>query len=189
MTTKPGKSKVKKPAAKRDAAGFAARPKKPLQKHKKTVSHAYDREPAIEAVLAELAAGHSLVSICRREGFPAYTTFMRWLAEEGAEGDALRDNYARAREVQAEVMAEDILAIADEQHLITETDETGAVEVKFDSVAVQRNRLRVDARRWLLSKMAPKKYGDKTETAITGADGAPLSLSVQFVRPGGGDAP
>lgn len=51
---------------------------------------------------------------------------------------------------------------------------------------VHRSRLRVDTRKWLLSKMLPKKFGDKIEQQITGKGGAPLSsptFNIAFVTP------
>ena len=117
---------------------------------------------------------------------------MRWLAEEGEAGDRLRDQYARAREIQAEVIAEQILTIADEECTMVKADKHGSqdddgmgqTEVVFDSTAVQRNRLRVDARKWLLSKMVPKKYGDKLVQEHTGANGGAIQVqsTVTFVR-------
>ena len=186
----PHKSPPAKPAATKKAAGVAASARKAAAK--KQAPYKYDRESAIATVLEELASGRSLIAICQREGRPSFTTFMRWLAEEGEAGDSLRDQYARAREVQAEVMAEDILAIADEECTTvradkhgTQDDGDGKTEVVFDSTAVQRNRLRVDARKWLLSKMAPKKYGDKVTQEHTGANGGAIQVAstVTFVRP------
>jgi hypothetical protein len=91
----------------------------------------------------------------------------------------------RARELQAEYMAEDILTIADEECTTvradkhgTQDDGDGKTEVVFDSTAVQRNRLRVDARKWLLSKLAPKKYGDKVTQEHTGPNGGPAQFSL-----------
>ena len=86
------------------------------------------------------------------------------------------EQYARAREAQADKLAEETLAIADEdctmvradKHGSRDDDGEGNTEVVFDATAVARNRLRVDARKWLASKMAPKKYGDKL--AVGGAD-------------------
>lgn len=72
--------------------------------------------------------------------------------------------YARAREAQADKMAEDILRIADDGRSDTYTDAEG-VE-RTDQDVIGRSRLRVDARKWLASKMAPKKYGEKIEQTI-----------------------
>src|SRR5574340_1363106 len=74
------------------------------------------------------------------------------------------EQYARAREAQADKLAEDILAIADDGLRDTYVDENGNTRTDQDVIA--RSRLRVDARKWLASKMAPKKYGDKTEAEV-----------------------
>lgn len=72
-----------------------------------------------------------------------------------------------------------------DKHGSRDDDGDGNTEVVFDSTAVQRNRLRVDARKWLLSKMAPKKYGDKVTQEHTGANGGAIQVAstVTFVRP------
>lgn len=194
MASKPAPKKAPpiatKPASRKKDAGVAASARNAAAK--KQAPYKYDRESAIATVLEELASGRSLIAICQSEGRPSFTTFMRWLAEEGEAGNILRDKYARAREAQAEVMAEDILAIADEECTTvradkhgTQDDGDGKTEVVFDSTAVQRNRLRIDARKWLLSKMAPKKYGDKVTQEHTGANGGAIQVAstVTFVRP------
>ena len=187
----PHKSPPAKPAATKKAAGVAASARKATTKKK--APYKYDRESAIATVLEELASGRSLIAICQSEGRPSFTTFMRWLAEQGEAGDLLRDQYARAREAQAEFMAEEILAIADEECTMVKADKHGSrdddgdghTEVVFDATAVQRNRLRVDSRKWLLSKMVPKKYGDKVTQEHTGANGGAIQVAstVTFVRP------
>ena len=48
--------------------------------------------------------------------------------------------------------------------------------------AIQRSRLRVDARKWLLSKLAPKKYGDKIETTLQGPDGGAIQVVGRIER-------
>lgn len=88
-------------------------------------------------------------------------TLITWLA-------GYSDQYARAREAQADKLAEDILAIADDGSNDTYQTENGEV-TNHDVIA--RSRLRVDARKWLAGKMAPKKYGDKL--AVGGADDLP----------------
>lgn len=108
-----------------------------------------------------LSEGKSLLTICKMDGMPGRSTVMRWLADDGHAG--FRGKYARAREEQADFYAAQIVEIADEDiATVTRTDGDGnEIEVSFDSTAVQRNRLRVDARKWYASKLAPKKYGDK----------------------------
>lgn len=75
------------------------------------------------------------------------------------------EQYARAREAQADKFAEDIISIADDGARDTYIDENGNTRTDQDVIA--RSRLRVDARKWLASKMAPKKYGERTESEVT----------------------
>jgi hypothetical protein len=125
-----------------------------------------------------LANGNSLRYICRDDAMPSMATVFRWLVSEEPEFRAFRDQYARAREAQADYMAEDILAIADETDRDTIHTETGE---KADSEWIARSRLRVDARKWLASKMAPKKYGDKLDMSVGGIEGAP-AVQVNIVK-------
>lgn len=118
-------------------------------------------EALADKICLLLSEGQSLLTICKREDMPARGTVMRWLAEDAHAG--FRDKYARAREEQADFYAAQIVEIADEDiaTVSRKDDEGNEIEVSFDSTAVQRNRLRVDARKWYASKLAPKKYGDK----------------------------
>ena len=97
------------------------------------------------------------------DGMPHQATIMAWL--DGSRPE-FSEQYARAREAQADKLAEEILAIADDGRSDTYLDAEG--NEKTDSEVIQRSKLRVEARKWLASKMAPKKYGDKM--AIGGAD-------------------
>ena len=91
---------------------------------------------------------------------------MAWL--DGSK-PAFSEQYARAREAQADKLAEEALQIADDGRSDTYVDGDG--NVKTDTEVIQRSKLRVDTRKWLASKMAPKKYGDKM--AIGGTDDLP----------------
>lgn len=116
-------------------------------------------------ICEQLAEGRSLRSICADKKMPNRSTVFRWLADN----DKFRDQYARAREEQADVFFEEIIEIADEEcttvradkHSTSDDDGEGNTEVVFDTTAVMRNRLRVDARKWAAAKLAPKKYGDR----------------------------
>jgi len=120
------------------------------------------------SICHELAMGRSLRAICDSEGFPSTGTVLRWLAEE--EREEFRNQYARAREAQADRLAAEIIEIADETEVeVRYQGETQVLDVS--STAVARNRLRVDARKWYASKLAPKKYGEKL--AIGGAEDLP----------------
>ena len=90
---------------------------------------------------------------CEAVGVPV-GTFIGWTVENAE----LSEAYARARETLIERMAAETLAIADAPVGSTEHGTT-------DSGAVQKQRLQVDTRKWMLSKLAPKKYGDKVTLA------------------------
>lgn len=109
-------------------------------------------------IMARIAQGESLVTICKDDGLPARPTVMRWLQNNTHAG--FRDNYARAHETQADFYASEIIEIADEIE-IEATYKNESVSLDVSSSAVARNRLRIDARKWYASKLAPKKYGDK----------------------------
>lgn len=130
-----------------------------------------------DAICERLADGESLRAICRDDDMPNRATVFRWLGDN----PAFCDQYARAREEQAEALADEIVSIADENDgraIMSDGDE---VAVVFDSTAVARNRLRVDARKWVASKLKPKKYGDKTTTELTGPSGEPLFRELYIV--------
>ena len=145
--------------------------------------------PELAAKVCEhIANGLSLRAIAAIPDMPATSTIMAWL--DGARPE-FSEQYARAREAQADKMAEDIIAIADEECTMIRAskhgldgDDDGMQEVVFDTTAVARNRLRVDARKWLASKLAPKKYGDKIQNEHTGAGGGAIEVksTVTLVR-------
>lgn len=91
------------------------------------------------SICERIALGESLRAICRDEGMPDQLTVHRWLSQD----ESFVSKYARAREQQADVFAEEIVEISD-----GEGDP-------------QRDRLRVDTRKWVAAKLKPKKYGDR----------------------------
>lgn len=109
----------------------------------------------IEAICARIADCEFLEVIAKDCEVSRYT-LSRWL--ESGDNSTL---YAHAREAQADKMAADILKIADDGENDTYKDEEGNRRTDQDVIA--RSRLRVDARKWLAAKMAPKKYGDKLD--------------------------
>lgn len=120
----------------------------------------YSKELA-EDICEQLAEGRSLRAICAQEGMPGKSTVMRWI-EDIAE---FRDQYARARERQAEHYLDEIIAIADDA--AQDLAEVEGREVVNHEV-IQRSRLRVDTRKWAMSKLAPKKYGDRLDLNHSG---------------------
>jgi hypothetical protein len=122
-----------------------------------------------DAICLRLIEGDSLRTICKADEMPAASTVFKWLSER----PVFSEQYARAREAQADHLAEEILQIADDGENDTyQTDNGPAV----NQDVIQRSKLRVDARKWLAGKMAPKKYGDKVTTELTGANGGPVQI-------------
>ena len=116
-------------------------------------------------ICAEIANGKSARTICLDESMPSLSTLFEWIANK----NGFSEQYARAREMQADKYAEETIQIADDGLNDTYKDENGNTRTDHDVVA--RSRLRVDARKWYVSKLAPKKYGDKL--ALGGADDLP----------------
>lgn len=110
-----------------------------------------------DRICERIADGDSIRAICLETDMPSKASVMRWLAADSA----LSDQYARAREMQADHEFDEIKAIAD---LASAED-------------VQVARLRVDARKWRAGKLRPKVYGDKVE--LGGPGGGPLQVLIQ----------
>lgn len=130
------------------------------QKHPGGRPTKYTKELA-DTICERLAMGESMRTISKDEAMPALSSMFKWLREN----KEFSEQYARAKQESADAMAEDILDIADDGTNDYMEREDGGVAYNGDSV--QRARLRVDTRKWLMSKMKPKKYGDKMEVDNT----------------------
>ena len=140
----------------------------------------YTQEIA-DLICTQLAEGQSLNAICKQDGMPAESSVREW-AKDDREGFAAK--YARARELGYERLADEILAISDEVDIEVkyEGEET---RIDLSATGVARNRLRVDTRKWMLSKMLPKVYGDKLELASDPKNPLMAGVTVTFVKPDG----
>lgn len=124
-----------------------------------------------DAICERIADGESLRSICGGDDMPAKATVFRWLAAH----ESFRDQYARAKEAQAEALADEIVDIADDgQNDWMERNAEDNAGWVANGEALQRSRLRVDARKWVASKLLPKKYGDAVKHEHSGPDGGPI---------------
>lgn len=114
-----------------------------------------------------LSGGESLNSICKSEGFPHESTVRSWYLQDI--NPEFTTKYARARELQAEKWADEIVDIADDgtNDYIERQNKDGSTYEAVNSEHINRSRLRVDTRKWMLSKMLPKKYGEKLEIGGT----------------------
>lgn len=137
----------------------------------------YSAEVA-DTICEGLIDGQSLRSICLADDMPSAATVCRWLADNAS----FREQYASAREAQADTLADEILDIADDgtnDWMERKTADGEVVRLEYNGDAVQRSRLRVDARKWYASKLAPKKYGDKLDLSHGGQVGLKVEI-VQF---------
>lgn len=116
-----------------------------------------------DQICERIANGESLRRILRDEGMPSLSMVFRWLASN----EIFRDQYAQARSTQADHDFDGLCDMADEP---PEKKVDGTVDPGW----VQLQKLRIDTRKWAISKLAPKKYGERIATELTGKDGGPI---------------
>lgn len=152
------KPKTAKPQARSDGSakggGGGAKALTPWQSFSRS-------DDAIAVLCDYIVQGGHLAGFCKERGF-SYTTALMWI-----QADTKRvEMYARAREDRSDVLADEIVSISDEAEARAKLDGEDVV-VQFDSAAVSRNKLRVDARKWVASKLKPRTYGDKVQVDAT----------------------
>lgn len=125
----------------------------------------YCKEKA-DLICEKLSDGKSLKEICDPDDMPTRSTIYRWLGLH----PEFSNMYDRAREEQAETLADEIIAIADESYDDQMIDENG--NIRQNSEFIQRSRLRVDARKWVAAKLKPRKYGEAKQIDHTSSDGS-----------------
>lgn len=121
-----------------------------------------------DKICERIADGESLRTICSDDDMPNKATVFRWLAKF----PAFSDQYARARDTQAETIVDEILNIADDgtnDWMERRNGDGENIGWQENGEALRRSVLRIDARKWMAGKLKPKKYGDKVQH--TGADG------------------
>lgn len=128
-----------------------------------------------ERICARLATGESLRAICRDPGMPSEMAVRLWAIEDkGAEtGAGFASQYTRARELGCHSIAEEIIEISDEEPV--------GPDGYVDNGAIQRARHRTDSRRWFLSKMMPRQFGDKVTQEIVGSEDQPIVARIELV--------
>jgi hypothetical protein len=150
-------------------------PQKPAQKAKVGRPTTFSQHIA-DVICIRIAEGESLREIVKDEGMPDRSTVYDWLLRHSS----FADQYARAREEQADTLADEIIAIADEQpEVIAVTNKQGElIEHKLDGAFLQWQKNRIDARKWTAMKLKPKKYGDKL--ALGGDAENPLKVEADI---------
>ena len=136
----------------------------------------YRRELA-DQVCSLVSEGQTAREACRTVGVPM-ETFRRWVASNPPDG--LSGRFARARLDLLEHWADDIVSISDDRTGDVYIDEDGKKRVDHENI--NRSRLRVDTRKWLLSKLLPGQYGDRVGLDVK-SDAPPVFI-VALARPG-----
>lgn len=132
-----------------------------------------------DAICEGLADGMSLRTICDAEEMPHRSTVFRWLAKD--EHKVFRDQYAQAREEQAAKLSDELFDIADDgsnDWMERRNQDGEIVGWSVNGEAVQRSKLRVDTRKWYLSKVLPKKYGDRVDLNHGGQPDNPVKAEI-----------
>jgi hypothetical protein len=128
-----------------------------------------------DRICSELAEGRSLRSVCKEDWAPETRTIFRWLRLN----DEFCRQYARAKEESADSLADEIIEIADDgTNDFVERQTRNGTYVALNPEAAARSRLRVDARKWIASKLKPKKYGEKIEHEHKGEIGHAVSVYI-----------
>jgi hypothetical protein len=124
-------------------------------------------ETVADIICDRLAGGESLRAICGDDAMPSRPTVFRWLTSN----DAFRDQYARAREAQADALFDEIVDIANTPVMGRKEkyDADGKLIESSTGDMIEHRRLQIDARKWVAAKLRPKVYGDKLDVDLTGA--------------------
>lgn len=126
----------------------------------------------IAEICDRVADGETIRQIARDEHMPHAATIYRELGRPGS----FCDQYAKAKEAQLTRWEDELIEIADDgsNDWVKREVDGGRLTVVADTDHMNRSRLRVDTRKWVMSKRAPKKYGDRVTNEHTGKDGADL---------------
>jgi hypothetical protein len=111
-------------------------------------------QQVFDRICERMAEGESLRSICKTKDYPTKRTFLRWIADD----ETLAAQYAEAQRLRAEHYFDEIIDIADKGSDPAQT------------------RVQIDARKWVLARMNPRKYGDRVVNEHTGEGGGPVQV-------------
>ena len=121
------------------------------------------KETIKNEVINRISNGESLLNICRDDKMPCRDTIFEWLSRD----KEFSDKYDRAREIRADRIFDEILEIADDSSDDYVKGDEG--EIVLNREAIERAKLKIDARKWILAKMVPKKYSEKMELEHSGS--------------------
>lgn len=114
-----------------------------------------------DEICAQLAIGTSLRTVCASQDMPTVRTVFNWFRTKP---DFLQQ-YARAKEESSEAMNEELMVLGD-----IAFEAAQEVDPKASGAVVQAVKLKADNLKWMMSKMKPKKFGDKLDMTTNGKD-------------------
>ena len=120
-------------------------------------------------ICSRLAQGQSLRTVCADDDMPDKSTVFRWMQSQ----EGFRDQYVRAKGEGSDAIAEQMFDIADEE---PPRRDDGSVDPGFIAYAKHRT----ETRKWYLARIAPKRFGDKIEQTLVGADGGPIQSETKI---------
>lgn len=147
-------------------------------------------EDTANIICSRLIEGESLRTICRDRDIPCLGTVCNWLAkgeelpDQHPEYKAFLNQYMRARELQADTIADEVLEIADNatnDYMAKHSKEGDNIGWDLNGEHVQRSRVRIDTRKWLAGKLKPKRYGDKQHLEHSGDKENPLAVAISDI--------
>lgn len=143
-----------------------------------------------DEIVERIQSGETLLAIVSEDRMPEYSTVVFW-SEEGthiqATADGFPAKYARARLIRNKRMAEELEHIADDarndwmDRVVSADGDTVRV---VDHEHVMRSKLRVDTRKWLLSKLLPHDYGDRVAHQMLDEHGKPAKAGITVIIDG-----
>lgn len=132
-----------------------------------------EKAKAIDDILELVEKGFSAFKACEQAGIPR-KTFEDWTEKD----EALSARYTRAREKRADHIFEEMLQIADTPKIGTiETAKEWGTEVQTKDM-VDHRKLQIETRKWMLGKMAPKRFGDRLDLTHANPDGSALTVKI-----------
>lgn len=127
-------------------------------------------EELADAICLRLMEGESLRAICRDDAMPAKSTVLNWVVKD----EAFRAKYQEALFVRADGWAEDIVDISDKPLIGEKTKVREGVTETITGDNVERSKLMADNRKWVMSRMFPKKWGDRIHAEHSNPDGTSM---------------
>lgn len=150
--------------------------RKPIEEHKKDWRPPLYTKELAGLICAQLAMGKSLRSVCKQDWIPCLQTIFSWFRVY----PEFLEQYTIAKQESADALVEEIMDIADDwSNDWMESNDPNNPWYKFNNEHYQRSRVRIDVRKWVASKMKPKKYGDKL---AIGWDDSMWPVQVKIMR-------